>query len=396
MYMFANLFLQFLLMSYTGGIVYLIIKLIQPLTIKHFSPSWHYYLHIAIYSFLLIPCYKCISWFGLDSLEITKTIIKNFSNTKTFLHSLGLYRTTDYIVSLPYLDNLKLSSGYFGFLSYLWIVGVFIFVTIIFIHNYQLYRNIFNIMQPVTDRKVLAILTSCSRKLNIKRKIPVYILPYYKGTPYITGIFKPLIILPSAELSKKDLKYIFYHELTHWKRKDLWLKSLLSLINALHWFNPLSYIAKHDIDRFCELSCDEKVTKLINKQEKIQYAELILKTLWNAVDQKAKLFPAFGNQCKKLDLRIDMILKNEAPQSRKWISPLLSTVILLAVFITIFTVTTITNVLANTPINLTKNIEQINEGVSEEAIEPSPERRAELERILKFEPWKVDDISGTH
>src|SRR5690606_41576636 len=61
--------------------------------------------------------------------------------------------------------------------------------------------------------------------------------------------------------------------------------------------------------------------------------------------------------------------------------------------------TTITNVLANTPINLTKNIEQINEGVSEEAIEPSPERRAELERILKFEPWKVDDIddiSGTH
>ena len=98
-------------------------------------------------------------------------------------------------------------------------------------------------------------------------------------------------------------------------------------------------------------------------------------------------------------LRIDMILKNEAPQSRKWISPLLSTVILLAVFITIFTVTTITNVLANTPINLTKNIEQINEGVSEEAIEPSPERRAELERILKFEPWKVDDIddiSGTH
>jgi hypothetical protein len=36
------------------------------------------------------------------------------------------------------------------------------------------------------------------------------------------------------------------------------------------------------------------------------------------------------------------------------------------------------------------------EGVSEEAIEPSPERRAELERILKFEPWKVDDISGTH
>src|SRR5699024_5493409 len=98
------------------------------------------------------------------------------------------------------------------------------------------------------------------RKLNIKSEIIVYISPFMT-TPFIYGLWKPKIVLPSISFTTEELRHIFLHELVHYKRGDLWTKSLLTIIQALHWFNPIVHMARHNIDRCGEYACDEKVTK---------------------------------------------------------------------------------------------------------------------------------------
>nr|WP_281054652.1 M56 family metallopeptidase [Thermosediminibacter oceani] len=130
---------------------------------------------------------------------------------------------------------------------------------------------------------------------------------------------KPRIVLPDIKLSADELQCVFLHELTHWKHRDGWLKFLMFFINAIHWFNPLAYAARFDIDRFCELSCDESVVKSMSNRERRLYCELMLSVLWNVADQKAKLFSAFSGRRKQLERRVDMILKDEGPKSNKWV-----------------------------------------------------------------------------
>jgi hypothetical protein len=91
------------------------------------------------------------------------------------------------------------------------------------------------------------------------------------------------------------------------------------LINALHWFNPLAYLARHNIDRFCELSCDESVTKSMDFQEKKKYCKLILSVLWNAADQKNHLsfLYAFSKKRKHLEKRISTILEKKSFKKTK-------------------------------------------------------------------------------
>lgn len=57
-------------------------------------------------------------------------------------------------------------------------------------------------------------------------------------SPMLLGIIKPQIILPQREYTKEGMEYILSHEMTHYKRKDLWVKLLIITARTIHWFNP--------------------------------------------------------------------------------------------------------------------------------------------------------------
>ena len=61
-------------------------------------------------------------------------------------------------------------------------------------------------------------------------------------TPFILGFFKPSIYIPSGT-DEAQLPYIIAHENAHLKRCDHWWKPLGYLVLAIHWFNPLVWIA---------------------------------------------------------------------------------------------------------------------------------------------------------
>ncbi len=94
-------------------------------------------------------------------------------------------------------------------------------------------------------------------------------------TAFVLGFVNPKIYLPEG-LTKEEQDYIILHEQTHIKRKDHIIKVLAFFILALHWFNPLVWIAFRLMSKDMELSCDEKVLKQMGSKIKKPYANSLL------------------------------------------------------------------------------------------------------------------------
>ncbi len=94
-------------------------------------------------------------------------------------------------------------------------------------------------------------------------------------TPFVLGLVRPKIYLPVG-LSKEEQNYILIHEQTHIHRKDHIIKIIAFLIVSIHWFNPLVWIAFVLMSTDMELSCDERVLKVMDEDIKKPYANTLL------------------------------------------------------------------------------------------------------------------------
>ena len=94
-------------------------------------------------------------------------------------------------------------------------------------------------------------------------------------TPFILGVVRPRVYLPSA-IREADIPYVIAHENAHLKRHDHWWKPLGFLLLTVYWFNPLLWVAYVLLCKDIELACDEKVIKELGADGKKPYSEALL------------------------------------------------------------------------------------------------------------------------
>ena len=111
-------------------------------------------------------------------------------------------------------------------------------------------------------------------RVKIERENNVYLCDYVK-TPFILGIVRPRIYLPS-DISDKDYSLVVAHERAHIKRLDHIWKPLGFLLLSVYWFNPLLWVAYVLLCRDIESACDEKVISDLEDNEKADYSEALL------------------------------------------------------------------------------------------------------------------------
>lgn len=111
-------------------------------------------------------------------------------------------------------------------------------------------------------------------KFSVCCKNNIYYNEYIK-TPFTFGLLKPKIYLPS-DMDKSQERYVLSHEYAHISRLDHIIKPLCLMITILHWFNPLVWLAFGLMTKDMELSCDEKVIKSYEGQEKKDYCTALL------------------------------------------------------------------------------------------------------------------------
>ena len=94
-------------------------------------------------------------------------------------------------------------------------------------------------------------------------------------TPFILGILRPRIYLPS-DMAEEDKQYVIAHEQAHIKRGDHWWKPLGYVLLTVYWFHPLCWIGYRLLCRDIELACDEKVIKSMDVSDKKAYSKALL------------------------------------------------------------------------------------------------------------------------
>ena len=162
-------------------------------------------------------------------------------------------------------------------LCLLWIVGIALFA-FWQVYRYLPFRHVLEKSSHPAERETLQrVFEEQKRSLGIKRNIPLRVTPA-ADCPMLAGFIKPALYLPDEALYEQEAGFIFRHELTHYKRADLWLKLLLTAARAMHWFNPLVHLMARFAQEDIELACDDAVVRGMDGEARRAYGETILRS----------------------------------------------------------------------------------------------------------------------
>ena len=91
------------------------------------------------------------------------------------------------------------------------------------------------------------------------------------------------LVLPRqllAELSPAELRAVLLHELTHYARRDHWIRLLEAVVLAVWWWLPLAWWFRAELRFAEEASCDQRVlSHLRGGESPALYAEALIKTV---------------------------------------------------------------------------------------------------------------------
>lgn len=148
-------------------------------------------------------------------------------------------------------------------------------------------------------------------------------------SPMMAGFFKPHILFPAdmAGLPEEELKFIFRHEITHFKKRDLWIKLLVELLCCALWWNPVVYMLRICISQLLEMRCDSSVCEKLNQHQQLEYSQTLLNSFKKPVHYPIYVTAEYlGYPSKeRLKQRFTQILSAPSQPEKKVLSILIVT-----------------------------------------------------------------------
>lgn len=169
--------------------------------------------------------------------------------------------------------------------------------------------------------KLIWQLHDCCQLMRLKQDSVKLKISDRTGSPAICGLWKPTIILPRHLLEKltpEQFRQIFIHELAHWKRFDLQVNCLQTLLLILYFYNPMVWIAHVMLKRLREQAVDETVLVTL-KGQSTQYSATLLDiaSLTSVPDKASLQLLGILEPRKPLAQRIRRILSQPIPRSAR-------------------------------------------------------------------------------
>ena len=257
-----NEFMKILLsLSVSGALLLLLILGLKPLYKNRFSKRWQYYIWIVVALRFLLPFTPDNAIVGSLFEKIDTVAITNEIPTSP---NIPVPADTGNNNAEPIQTNREINAAAMREPINKYVCLFFIWsalALILFVRKITVYQGFIQYIKvgnkEVSDIKILNLLSDCEEKLNIKTRVELSCNPLI-ASPMLIGFFRPRIILPAHEWEDKELSYIFVHELIHYKQRDMFYKWLIQIVVCVHWFNPFVYLLEKEVNKSCELSCDEK------------------------------------------------------------------------------------------------------------------------------------------
>jgi len=298
--MMSELFKITLSLSLSGAAMILIVLLFGKLFRNRISSNWRYYIWLLVVLRLLVPYSPEISVLGtLFQGEAGRSIVESAPVSQAETPA-----KPDTVLSVPAnpvpdpvpnpaptdrdvqerpmpAERNNVITILQTLISWLWLTWLVV-ALILFIRKITMYQSFAKYVRAgqtdVTDETLLMEFGEICGQAGVKRAIELRINNLI-ASPLLLGIFRPCVILPTTAMPREDRRYIYLHELTHYKRGDIFYKWLLQLALCLHWFNPLVYLMVREANQACELSCDASVIRSMDTEERRGYGDALLKSL---------------------------------------------------------------------------------------------------------------------
>lgn len=217
---------------------------------------------------------------------------------------------SEFTQSVQVQENWKSAIHVDGVLALVWLTGV-LYNVFWQARDYRRYiRRLKEASADVQSEALHGIFEEQKRSLGIRRAIPLCVSGA-ADCPMLAGFAEPVLWLPQEDLSEEDAMFIFRHELTHYKRGDLWLKLLLVVARSVHWFNPLVRLLTRFAQEDIELACDDAVVRGMDGSQRRAYGETILRSA-QAQAQRRALVSCFTGDKETLMRRFEGLFDKRA------------------------------------------------------------------------------------
>jgi len=162
-----------------------------------------------------------------------------------------------------------------------WIVGLYLVGLLLMllrvIRGYRWSHQIRRNGNPVTSDDWTRALSKALASMKVRIK-PVMIWSDKITSPVVTGILRPMIVLPVSLMSglpKEQAVAVLSHELAHLRRFDHLIVVFQRLLEALFFFHPAVWFLSRRLDQEREKACDDLVVQAGHKRA--DYAEALVK-----------------------------------------------------------------------------------------------------------------------
>lgn len=170
-------------------------------------------------------------------------------------------------------------------LAALWLMGVAGLVVVRVVALRRLARALRRTRHSTSVRLSEAVKVEASA-LGLK-KTPAIVVTSLVETPALCGLVRPKLLFPvgfEQRVSADELAWVARHELAHLQRRDTWAQAWMQAACAVHWFNPLVWLAARVAREDGELACDEAVLRRHagSESERQAYGETLLSVIGGA------------------------------------------------------------------------------------------------------------------
>ncbi len=203
---------------------------------------------------------------------------------------------------VPAAPDLREPPDWMGYLAWAWLAGAGAAALVLLLSNLHFYGRLRRCRIPLEG-------TGCP--------LPVYVavgLP----SPCLFGLLRPAVyVSPGTAENPAMLRHVLAHELTHFRHGDHLWNVLRCAALAVHWWNPLVWLAVVLSRRDGELACDEGALKRLGDGERLAYGNTLI-ALVTARPQPGDLFSfatTMAGDKKSLRERIARI----AGAPRRWL-----------------------------------------------------------------------------
>ena len=206
-----------------------------------------------------------------------------------------------------------------GWLAAGWLAGVAALLALVALRTLRAKRLLGN--ASLADESIQTEVSDLSRRLGIE---PPQVKVANSGTrlpsPAAFGLWRPIILLPEALASQwtaPEREPLLVHELSHLRRRDLWINSLQLFVQTLYFFHPLVWFANRRLRVARELACDEEVVRFYGAASN-RYARALLRAARTENNRHTSaLAVTLSTPRSLLGRRVERLLTRRGPSPRR-------------------------------------------------------------------------------